>query len=129
MRSLVVLRELEPRLRLGWSVPRVRKDYTQSWLYRLPAYSALLYMRRKLPGAARAHLEAGRCDAVMAHWRLVTPALLDAIAPGRRELYVWTVDDARRIRSLEAMGVTGVITNDPRLFGAPGQPIEQLAAE
>ena len=25
MRSLVVLRELEPRLRLGWSVPRVRK--------------------------------------------------------------------------------------------------------
>jgi len=38
------------------------------------------------------------------------------------ELYVWTVDDARRIRTLEAMGVTGVITNDPRLFG---QPIEQ----
>ena len=54
MRSLVVLRELEPALRLGWSVPRVRRDYTQSWLYRLPAYSALLYMRRRLPGARRA---------------------------------------------------------------------------
>src|SRR5688500_12977478 len=73
MRSLVRLRALEPRLRLGWSVPRVRKDYTQSWLFRLPAYSALLYMRRKLPGVARAHLRAGRCDAVMAHWRLVSP--------------------------------------------------------
>ena len=130
MRSLVVLRELEPGLRLGWSVPRVRQDYTQSRLYRLPAYSALLYMRRKLPGKARAHLEAGRCDAVMAHWRLVSPALLEAVRSAGGELYVWTVDDARRIRALEATGgVTGVITNDPRLFGGPGQPIEQLAAE
>jgi glycerophosphoryl diester phosphodiesterase len=125
MRSLVRLREIEPSLRLGWSVPRVRKDYTQSWLYRLPAYSALFYMRRKLPGAARAHLEAGRCDAVMAHWRLVTPALLEVIRDTGGELYVWTVDDARRIRSLEALGVTGVITNDPRLF----QSMEQVAAE
>ena len=33
------------------------------------------------------------------------------------DLYVWTVDDAARIRALEALGVTGVITNDPRLFG------------
>jgi glycerophosphoryl diester phosphodiesterase len=129
MRSLVVLRELEPRLRLGWSVPRVRRDYTQSWVYRLPAYSALFYMRRKLPGKARAHLEAGRCDAIMAQWRLVTPALLDVVREAGAELYVWTVDDARRIRALEAMGVTGVITNDPRLFGGPGQAIEQLAAE
>jgi glycerophosphoryl diester phosphodiesterase len=31
---------------------------------------------------------------------------------------VWTVDDAARIRSLEAMGVDGVITNDPRLFAS-----------
>ena len=129
MRSLVRLRELEPRLRLGWSVPRVRKDYTQSWLFRLPAYSALLYMRRKLPGAARAHLRAGRCDAVMAHWRLVGPALLEVVRDEGGELYVWTVDDARRIRALEELGVTGIITNDPRLFTAGAQPIEQVAAE
>ena len=116
MRSLIVLRELEPSLRLGWSVPRVRKDYTQSWLFRLPAYSALLYMRRRLPDAARAHLEAGRCDAIMAHWRLVSPALLEVVRAAGGELFVWTVDDARMIRRMEAMGVSGVITNDPRLF-------------
>jgi glycerophosphoryl diester phosphodiesterase len=127
MRSLVVLRELEPSLRLGWSVPRVRRDYTQSWLYRLPAYSALVYMRRRLPGLARGHLEAGRCDAIMAHWRLVSDGLLAAVRETGGELYVWTVDDARRIRRLAALGVTGVITNDPRLFGP--QPIEQVAAE
>jgi glycerophosphoryl diester phosphodiesterase len=30
--------------------------------------------------------------------------------------YVWTVDDADRIAQLDAIGVDGVITNDPRLF-------------
>ena len=118
MRSLIVLRALDPTLHLGWSVPRVRKDYTQSWLFRLPAYSAVLYMRRRLPSAARAHLEAGRCDAIMAHWRLVSPALLEAVRDAGGELFVWTVDDPRMIRRLEAMGVSGVITNDPRLFAA-----------
>ena len=116
MRSLVKLREIEPALRLGWSVPRVKRDYTRNLLYAVPAYSLLLYARRRLPGVAARHIEAGRCDAVMCHFKLVTPALLEAIRGAGGELYVWTVDDARRIRQLEALGVTGVITNDPRLF-------------
>ena len=116
MRSLVAVRALEPRLRLGWSVPRARKDYTRSWLYRIPAYAAIGRIKRRLPDAAREHLAAGRCDAVMVHWRLVTGRLVEAVSEAGGELYVWTVDDAARIRRLEAMGVTGVITNDPRLF-------------
>ncbi len=128
MRSLVKLRELEPSLRLGWSVPRVKRDYTQNLLYAAPAYALLLHARRRLPKVAAGHIAAGRCDAVMCHYKLVTPALLEAISDAGGELYVWTVDDARRIRKLEALGVTGVITNDPRLFDE-GQAIEQVAAE
>jgi glycerophosphoryl diester phosphodiesterase len=116
MRSLVELRALEPKLRLGWSVPRARRDYTQSRLLMLPAYAMATRIRRRLPVVAARHLEAGRCDAIMAHWRLVSPALVEVVAAAGGELYVWTVDDAARIRALEAMGVTGVITNDPRLF-------------
>ena len=52
----------------------------------------------------------------MAHWRLVTPRLVRAISRAGGELYVWTVDDLTRIRWLDALGVTGVISNDPRLF-------------
>ena len=116
MRSLVAVRAIEPGLRLGWSVPRARKDYTRSWVSRIPAYAAIGRIKRRLPAAAREHLEAGRCDALMVHWRLVTDRLVEVVREAGGELYVWTVDDAARIRRLEAMGVTGVITNDPRLF-------------
>lgn len=117
--SLARIRACEPGLRLGWSVPRARRDYTASALYKLPAYAVLLLMRRALPRRAAEALRDGRCDALMVHWRLVTPRLVREIDAAGGELYVWTVDEAPRIRALAAMGVTGVITNDPRLF-APG---------
>ena len=118
MRSLVRLRTLEPALRLGWSVPRIRRDYAASPLLALPAHAGLVYLRRKVVSAARRHLAARRCDALMVNWRLVSRGLVRAVREEGGELYVWTVDDARRIRALEALGVTGVITNDPRLFTA-----------
>ena len=52
----------------------------------------------------------------MVHWRLVTPRLVRQVLGVGGEVYVWTVDDLTRLRALEALGVTGVITNDPRLF-------------
>jgi glycerophosphoryl diester phosphodiesterase len=116
MRSLVKIRALEPDLRLGWSVPRARRDYTKSVLWLLPALSALAFMRRRLPGLAAGHLSEGRVDAVMAHYRLATPKLVQAVHGAGGELYVWTVDNAEQIKQLEAMGADAVITNDPRLF-------------
>ena len=116
MRSLVKIRAIEPRLRLGWSVPRVRRDYTKSIVFVIPALSALFYMRRRLPRLAAGHIGEGRVDAVMAHYRLATPELVKAVHGAGGELYVWTVDDAEQIRQLEAMGADAVITNDPRLF-------------
>lgn len=127
MRSLVKIRASEPRLRLGWSVPRLRNDPTAAWLTRLPAYAGAAYLRTKLPTLVRGHLAAGRCDALMSHWRLVTPRLVRAVRQAGGEIYVWTVDDGRRIGRLERLGVTGVITNDPRLFAQ--LPSAQVAAE
>ena len=118
MRSLVTIRSLEPRLRLGWSVPRVRKDYSRSAIWALPAWGLLTWWRRRLPAIAAGHLRAGRIDAVMSHFRLVTPQLVNAVNGAGGELYVWTVDDPAHIRRLAGMGVTGVISNDPRLFAS-----------
>jgi glycerophosphoryl diester phosphodiesterase len=111
------LRALAPEVRLGWSVPRVRRDYLAHPATRPFALAAVVYGRRVLPGRLARAIRAGEVDAVMAHWVLVTPGFWRAIRDAGGELYVWTVDDARRIAQLEALGVTGVITNDPRLFG------------
>jgi len=118
--SLALLRSAEPELRLGWSVPKLTRDPFRSWHTRLQAYVALPVYRALLPGRAAAAIRARRCDAVMAHWRLVTPRLVRAVSAAGGELFVWTVDDPARMRALEALGVTGVITNDPRLFGMVG---------
>jgi glycerophosphoryl diester phosphodiesterase len=115
--DLDAMRALEPRLCVGWSVPRVRRDYTTDMLTAIPALAILTGYRALLPRRVRGALRAGRFDAIMAHWRLVTPALLRAVADGGGELYVWTVDDAAQIARLSGMGVDGIITNDPRLFG------------
>jgi len=114
--GLSKIRAAEPALRLGWSVPRVRRDYTTDALTAIPALAVLTGYRAVLPRRARAALQGGRFDAIMAHWRVVSGALVRAVAEGGGELYVWTVDDAERIARLAAMGVDGIITNDPRLF-------------
>ena len=115
--SLDRLGELAPGLRRGWSVPRVRRDYTRSVLA-LPAYLVARVWRARLPAQATERMRAGGCEAVMAHRILVSRRLVTAVHAAGGEVYVWTVDDADRIRALEELGVDGVITNDPRLFGA-----------
>ena len=114
--SLDRLRAADPAIRLGWSVPRASRDWTARRLTLLPALAVLATYRRRLPSMAHRALSAGRCDAIMAHWRLVTPPLVRAVRSGGGELYAWTVDDAQVIAALTGLGVDGIITNDPRLF-------------
>jgi glycerophosphoryl diester phosphodiesterase len=119
LESLDVIRAAAPEARLGLSVPKLQRDPFRSPLLVPGVWAALLGYRALLPRRAARLLRSGRCDALMAQWRLVTPRLQRAVAGAGGELYVWTVDEAPRIRALEAMGVTGVITNDPRLFATP----------
>jgi glycerophosphoryl diester phosphodiesterase len=116
--SLRVIRADAPSVRLGWSVPKLRRDPFRSRATRAPALLGLVAMREALPSRAAAAIASRACDALMAHWRLVTPRLVRAVRKAGGELYVWTVDDPVVLRRLERLGVTGVITNDPRLFAA-----------
>jgi glycerophosphoryl diester phosphodiesterase len=114
--SLPIVRAAAPEIRLGWSVPKVRRNYLGNRWTRLPALAAARYAQMVLPRRAARAIRNGRIDAVMSHWALVTPRLVRAIEAAGGELYVWTVDDPERIAALDAIGVTGIITNDPRLF-------------
>jgi glycerophosphoryl diester phosphodiesterase len=113
--SLAALRAAEPRARLGWSVfaSRALTPVALAWV---------AVARVMLPARAAAAIKDGSCDALMAHWRLVTPRLVRSVRRAGGELFVWTVDELPRIQALDALGVTGVISNDPRLFAALTAP-------
>jgi glycerophosphoryl diester phosphodiesterase len=123
LESLDEVARLAPGLRRGLSVPRLRQDYTKGPLA-LPAYVAARVIRVGLPSWIRALMRDGRIEAVMAHWLLVSRRLVEWAHAEGGEVYVWTVDDARRIESLHALGVHAVISNDPRLFAGLGDVAE-----
>jgi glycerophosphoryl diester phosphodiesterase len=114
--SLRALRAAEPGLRLGLSVPKLRSDPTTSTRTRHVALMMAAVAPRALPRLAATRIRAGEMDALMVHWRLMSPALLRAVRRAGGEVYVWTVDDRARVRELVELGVDGIITNDPRLF-------------
>ncbi len=120
--TLRALRAAEPSLRRGLSVPRARRDHLSHPLTRPLALAGLAALRRALPRRAAAVVASGLASAIMAHWAVITPGLVAAVAAEGGELYAWTVDDARRARQLEALGVTGVIANDARVFERAGAP-------
>jgi glycerophosphoryl diester phosphodiesterase len=116
--SLPVLRAASSAVRVGWSVPKARHDYLANRMTRPIAIPFVLRMRRTLPRTIARAMRAGEIDACMSHYSMVTPYFVRLVREAGGELYVWTVDDAEKIRRFEQMGVTGVITNDPRLFDA-----------
>ncbi len=125
-RTIDLIGQLAPDLRRGWSVPRVRRDYTlRRWA--IPAFFGARVLAARLPRQAAAMLAAGRCEAVISHWMLVSASLLRTVHAAGGELWVWTVDDRPRIERLAALGVDAIITNDPRLFGAAGPAIAGAA--
>jgi len=103
-------------VRLGWSVPKLRRNPLSHPLTRPLALLGAHEYRRRLAGRVRAKLLAREIDAVMAHFAVVDRRVVRTIREAGGELYVWTVDDRARIERLERLGVTGIISNDPRLF-------------
>jgi glycerophosphoryl diester phosphodiesterase len=120
-KSLPVLRGLEPELPIGQSVPKVKRDYLARRSTKLLAAVGVYYLRGALPRKMAKAIHAGRIDAVSAHQSVVTPRFIRAVHLAGGQLYVWTVDDARRIEHFTAMDADGIITNDPRLFDGAGR--------
>ena len=85
-------------------------------LVSLAARAYLGLLRARLPRRAARMLRERRCEAVVAHHLLIGPQLVAAVRDEGGLLYAWTVDRADQIAALDALGVDGVITNDPRLF-------------
>ena len=116
MYSLGRIQELQPALRRGWTYPKVTKDWTSKRWAKAPLLAALVAMRHRLPGLAAEKLPKLGVEAMWVYHPLVTPRLARICKLAGVELIAWTVDDLERMRALVAAGVSGICSNDPRLF-------------
>jgi glycerophosphoryl diester phosphodiesterase len=114
--SLRKLRQLEPELRLGWTYPKTRRDWTQYGWARPALMAGLMTMRRRFPKLLVEQAPELEVDAVWVYHHIATPRLVDAAERVGVELIAWTVDDLGRMVELIEMGVHGICSNDPRLF-------------
>ncbi len=121
--SIRKLRQLEPDLRLGWTYPKTKRDWTQyGWAQ--PALKAgLSALRRRYPSVLAKQGPILEVDAVWVYHPIITPKAVDIAHDIGVELIAWTVDEAARMKELLDMGVDGICSNDPRLFEvAEGKP-------
>jgi glycerophosphoryl diester phosphodiesterase len=114
--SLGRIRELEPELRRGWTYPKVTKDWASKRWAKAPMLAAMVAMRQRLPGLAAQELPKLGVESMWVYHPLVSPRLARIAKIARVELIAWTVDDLARMNKLIAAGVTGLCSNDPRLF-------------
>jgi glycerophosphoryl diester phosphodiesterase len=121
--SLRKLRQLEPDLRLGWTYPKTKRDWTQYGWAQPALRAGLSALRRRYPSILAKQGPDLQVDAVWVYHPIITPKAVEVAHEIGLELMAWTVDDAGRMRELLSMGVDGICSNDPRLFDvAEGKP-------
>jgi glycerophosphoryl diester phosphodiesterase len=114
--SLMALRELDSGVPLGWTLPKVTRDWNSMPLARPLVAGGLLSLRARLPGIIRRRAADLGVSSIWAYHPVVTRRLVDSCHDVGLEVIAWTVDEVPRMRTLATMGVDGICTNDPRLF-------------
>jgi glycerophosphoryl diester phosphodiesterase len=115
--SLGRILDLEPKLRRGWTYPDVTDKAWVAKTWAKPLLPFLLQILRfRLPGLAAEKLPKFNVAAMWVYHPLVSPRLARICKLAEVELIAWTVDDLGRMRKLLDAGVSGLCSNDPRLF-------------
>ena len=114
--SLMALRELDPEIPLGWTLPKVTRDWNSMPWARPVVAAGLVSLRARLPGVVRRRAPDMGVNSIWAYHPVITRRLVETCHDVGLELIAWTIDDVPRMHTLAAMGVDGICTNDPRLF-------------
>lgn len=108
--ELSILREvkrLEPDVRRSITFPRNRGRA-----------AALRRVPRVLPRRIGNLILRAEAAAATLNYRVVTQAVVERCHDLGAAVFVWTVNDAALVATLDALGVDGVITDDPSVFRA-----------
>ncbi len=113
---LVRLRALEPGLLLGRSFPNDRAGVVERGLPDAAVRAGLAVLRRWLPPRIAAMLRRSEADVASLHHLVVSRRLVERCHALGAPVLAWTANDAGALARMEAAGVDGVITDDPRIF-------------
>lgn len=121
-RSLLELRRCEPALRTGLSYPWDRRGLATRRVLKPAVPSGAAILRRALPFRIGRMTKAAEASAAMLHFSVISHAAVERCHARGVRVFCWTVDDPHLLDRVAATGVDGVISNDPRIFGARGEP-------
>lgn len=114
--SLRWLREHEPMLERGWTLPKVGRDWSRSRVLRPLYLAGSAALRARLPSIVRRNAPGLGVWAAWVYHPLVSRRLIETARAVGVEILAWTVDDRARAAELAALGVGGIVSNDPRLL-------------
>jgi len=115
--SLLALAELAPELRRGWTLPKIRRDWSRARWTRPMVLAGSASLRARLPRIIRRRVPRLGVWAVWIYDPLITRRLVATAHDAEAAVIAWTVDDPGRVRELVALGVDGICSNDPRRLG------------
>ncbi len=107
---------VEPELPRSFTLPRDRFGVSKHGPLAPLVRGALNGMGASLPKRLAGLLARAGANALTLHHSITSEEAIATAHDLGAPVYVWTVDDAERVRTLVGWGADGIITNDPRVF-------------
>ena len=121
LETLQALRRLEPGLARSRTYPPSRLDLG----LRVPVVGPVrLGLRLTLPYRIEGIVGNAEVSATTLDHRLITRAVVERCHAIGVAVLAWTVNNRTVLRKLDLIGVDGVITDDPRIFGGNGATLQ-----
>jgi glycerophosphoryl diester phosphodiesterase len=114
--TLRAVKRLEPRLGVSRSYPRDRLRVSERGLPEPVLRGALAALRRALPARIAGMLRRAEADAATLHHLVLSEPLVARCHALGAAVFAWTVNDPAALERVVALGVDGVITDDPAVF-------------
>jgi glycerophosphoryl diester phosphodiesterase len=114
--TLADLRAEEPALAVGITYPEDRRGLARRPLLAPLVPAVVAVLARVLPRRLPRWLRVTGASVAMLHYAVVSPAVVDGCHRAGAAVWTWTVNDPVQIDRLVALGVDGVVSDDPRLF-------------
>jgi glycerophosphoryl diester phosphodiesterase len=114
--TLADLRAEEPALAVGITYPEDRRGLARRPLLAPLVPAAVALLARVLPRRLPRWLRVTGASLAMLHYAVVSRATVDRCHRAGAAVWTWTVNDPVQLDRLVALGVDGVVSDDPRLF-------------